>query len=458
VKSWPGFLRRAALLVLLPLAAAATDVVRDDFAFSIALAVPDGAPLVRVDVPLAVYRDCVDPALRDLRVLNGAGEVVPFSVQRPPIAVRGIPTTLRLPLFALRDDGESDVAALQLRIDSGQTSIALEGGPTGATTARVVSYLVNASGQDKAIDTLRFEWPEDGGDFAANVVIEHSDDLVDWRMAVPRAPLARLRQGGATFEQRSVPVPPTRARYWRVRAAADNRLPDIVAAEATFVIGAVPVDRVSTEVGSSSVANEPGVYDFDLGAQLPVDRLELLMPDINTVANVEVSARRGATDPWHFLTSDSVYRIQAATGELLSPPLVLRAAPARFWRIKVDPRGGGIGGGSLRLRAGWLADQLVFVTRGAGPFELVYGSFAAPAAAVPLDAMLSRTGSASMNALDIPMARADEPRVAGGRERLVAPPPPPAWRQWILWLALVAGVVTLGALAWSLARQMRESS
>jgi len=457
VKSAPGVLFRAVLLGLLPLVATAADVVRDDFAFSIALAVPDGAPLVRVDVPLAVYRDCVDPALADLRVLNGAGEVVPFSVQRPPLEVRGIPTTLRLPLFALRDDGEGDVAALQLRIDSGQTSIALEGGPPGDTAARVVSFLVNASGQDKAIDTLRFEWPEAGADFAANVVIEHSDDLVDWRMAVPRAPLARLRQGGATFEQRSVSVPPTRARYWRVRAA-DSRLPDIVAADATFVIGAVPVDRVSTEVGGSSIANEPGVYDFDLGAQLPVDRLELLMPDGNTVANVEVSARRVATDPWHFLTSDSVYRIQAATGELRSPALVLRAEPARFWRIKVDPRGGGIGGGSLRLRAGWLADQLVFVTRGAGPFELVYGSFTAPAAAVPLDAMLSRTASAPLSALDIPVARAGEPRVAGGHERLVAPPPPPAWRQWILWLALVAGVVTLGALAWNLARQMRAGS
>ena len=61
---------------------------------------------------------------------------------------------------------------------------------------------------------------------------------------------------------------------------------------------------------------------------------------------------------------------------------------ARHWRVKVDQRGGGIGGGVPRMRAGWLPDRLVFVTRGEGPFELVYGSAVAPGAEVPLDSLL----------------------------------------------------------------------
>jgi len=41
---------------------------------------------------------------------------------------------------------------------------------------------------------------------------------------------------------------------------------------------------------------------------------------------------------------------------------------------------------------------------------------------------------------------------------LEPPPPERPWRAWVLWAALLAGVATLGALAWSLARQMRAAS
>jgi hypothetical protein len=145
-------------------------------------------------------------------------------------------------------------------------------------------------------------------------------------------------------------------------------------------------------------------------------------------------------------------------GELTSPALPAQPEPRRLWRVKVNPRGGGIGQGVPRLRAGWLADQLVFVTRGAGPFELVYGSFAAPAADVALASLLPTGNAPSFAAASLPMARAQEPQEVGGRELLKAPPPERPWRAWVLWGALLAGVATLGALAWSLARQMRAAS
>ena len=154
-----------------------------------------------------------------------------------------------------------------------------------------------------------------------------------------------------------------------------------------------------------------------------------------------------------------MYRMQTANGELLSPPLVVQRERARHWRVKVDQRGGGIGSGVPRMRAGWLPDRLVFVTRGEGPFELVYGSAVAPGAEVPLDSLLpGETTLGSTRGPGLPSARAGEPREAGGLERLLPPAPPRPWRAWIMWAALIAGVATLGALAWNLARQMRANS
>jgi len=189
-----------------------------------------------------------------------------------------------------------------------------------------------------------------------------------------------------------------------------------------------------------------------------VDRLELLLPDINTVAEVEFFARREPRDAWLSVARGAVYRLRSENGELTSSAMSVPAKTRRWWRVRVNPRGGGIGPGMPRLRAGWLADQVVFVTRGAGPFELVYGSFAAPAADVALASLLPAGNASSFDAAGLPAAQPDEPRESGGRELLEAPPPERPWRVWVLWGALLAGVAMLGALAWSLARQMRDAS
>jgi hypothetical protein len=347
-------------------------------------------------------------------------------------------------------------AALQLRIDGGRTSIEVEGAPAEPAPAPVSGYFVNASSLDRAIDTLTFGWPDEAPDFAANLVLAASDDLVNWRVVVAcaaRAPATWRRDLRAA--QRSAAR--DAARFWRVSAERDGELPQITSADATLVMASVPLERLQLEVGGRAVPQSPGLYEFDLGAQLPVDRVELALPDVNTVAKAEYFARRSAAEDWRLLNSVSVYRLQTANGELLSPPLAVRGERARLWRVKVDQRGGGIGGSVPRLRAGWLPDRLVFVTRGEGPFELVYGSAAAPGAEVPLDSLLP-SGDTTLGPTrgpGLPVAHAGEPREAGGPDDCGAGSPRPPWRAWIMWAAPIAGVATLGTLAWNLARQMR---
>jgi hypothetical protein len=458
-KSWPVSLLN--LLGCLAMPAVADEPIREQFAYSIPVQIPGEAGLVKIDVPRAVYRESVQPGLRDLRVLNGAGEVVPFALRAPEPAVRAMPTTLRLPLFPLRGEAAVSGAALQLRIDGGKTSIELDGAPPAAEAAKVSGYLVVAENLENAVDALSFGWPEQTEDFASNLVIAASDDLANWRVLVSRGPVARLRQAGAVFEQRTVPIPATRARFFRVSAEAGSELPPLVSADATLVMASVPVERLTAEAAGVAVPGEAGVYEFDLGAQLPVDRVTLSLPDVNTIAMVEYYTRRRSTDAWRLVVSASVYRLRTTNGEIRSPPEIVSAEPARQWRVVVDQRGGGIGGGTPRLVAGWLPDQLVFVTRGRGPFEIVYGNAETadtPDGEVPLERLVGAGGGSGAALIaDLPQALAGEPRDAGGPGRLLPSPPPKPWRIWILWAALLAGVATLGVLAWSLARQMRAA-
>jgi hypothetical protein len=438
------------------IALAAEPPVREQFAYAIPLDVPAASPVVTLALPTAVYRDCVDAGLRDLRVINGAGEVVPYALRRTPASTRGAAKAARVPLFPMRGDAAQAAPALQLSIVDGRTQLEVQGAGAGAPP--IDTWLMDTRSIDTPIESFTWEWAPDAPDFSLNLRIDASDDLENWRTIEASAPLARLRHAGEIFERRTVAFRPTSAKFWRASASGAGDLPVLTAASAMPVVGDVPVERQFAEVAGAPQPGQPAEYLFDLGAQLPVESVQLELPDINTVAEVEYFARRTATDEWRPVARGAVYRLQGAGGELNSPALPAGGDARRLWRVKVDPRGGGIGQGIPRLRAGWLADQVVFVTRGGGPFELLYGSYAAPAAELALGSLLPARDAASFDAASLPTAQAGAPEEAGGVELLEPPPPERPWRAWVLWATLLAGVATLGALAWSLARQMRTAN
>jgi hypothetical protein len=445
---------------LAALASAAEPPPREQFAYSIPLWVPDASPVVSLPLPIPVYRDCVDAGLRDLRVLNGAGEVVPYALWRTPATSPRAADAVRIPLFPLRGDTAQAPPALQLNIVDGRTQIAMQGAIGGdpGIAGPIVAWLMDARAIDAPIQSLTWEWSADAPDFSLNVQLEASDDLGSWRTVEAAAPLARLRYGGEMFERRTATFRPTRAKFWRATSYGAGDLPELTAVSAMPVAGDVAVEHELAEADGIPQAGRTDEYLFDLGAQLPVDSVELELPDINTVAEVEYFARRSVTEDWRSVARGAVYRLQGAGDELRSPALPAGGELRRLWRVTVDPRGGGIGRGIPRLRAAWIPDQVVFVTRGGGPFQLVYGSYAAPAAEVALGSLLPARDTAPFAAGDLPVAQAGEPEEAGGVERLEPPPRERPWRAWVLWAALLAGVATLAMLAWNLARQMRATN
>jgi hypothetical protein len=105
--------------------------------------------------------------------------------------------------------------------------------------------------------------------------------------------------------------------------------------------------------------------------------------------------------------------------------------------------------------------RLVFASRGAGPFQLAYGSRDAKSTAFPIatlvpgykdeaDLELGRAETAPGVVIGGAQAAADPQRLGGEavtRERL-------DWKRWTLWASLVLGIVLLGWMALRLGRQM----
>ena len=68
-----------------------------------------------------------------------------------------------------------------------------------------------------------------------------------------------------------------------------------------------------------------------------------------------------------------VYRLRQSGSEIASPDIQVGASGTtaeRWWMIRIDQRGGGLGSGTPVLNVGWVPHQLVFAARGAAPRPL----------------------------------------------------------------------------------------
>ena len=60
----------------------------------------------------------------------------------------------------------------------------------------------------------------------------------------------------------------------------------------------------------------------------------------------------------------------------------------RFWLLRVDQRGGGLGTSTPTLYAGWVPQKIVFAARGNAPFQIAYGSPRASPAAYSVETLV----------------------------------------------------------------------
>jgi hypothetical protein len=143
--------------------------------------------------------------------------------------------------------------------------------------------------------------------------------------------------------------------------------------------------------------------------------------------------------------------------KLVNPDLRIAATAERRWLLRVDQRGGGLGGGMPVLHAGWLPHRLLFVARGEPPFRIAFGNAkAAPATMAahsllpgatpdkPIEALTARLGEVTTRELPVETP-ADEAR--GYFERMDGK------KLW-LWGSLVAAVLLIVGMALRLTREM----
>jgi hypothetical protein len=430
-------------------AAASKDFGPLDFAYGFAVITAAGGAAYRITLPPAVYQQAAREDLADIRVFNASGEVVPYALSRPSdrAAPRGPGTAL--PLFALRSDSAAASDAVRVTIDSSGADVKLQSRGAVAANGTVKQYILDGRPLEVAVAALQLNWPPGSADFTGRARVEASDDFAIWRTLAGAAPIANLHAGGQQLVENRIELPATRAKYWRlswVGAIPPFELTSVIAEPAD---SRVEAPRTTLEIAGSLRDAARGEYEFDLGGRMPIDRINLILPERNTVVAVQLFSRMRLQDPWRRVAGTEFYRVNNGDAELRNEPIATAADADRYWLARMGAASAVSSTQPLRLQVAWRPAELTFLARGEGPFLLAYGS--------------STAQNAESNLRSIPTSVAvlpatlGERRLLGGHSRLIEPPAEFPWKRVSLWTVLALCLGVLAVMAYRLSREITHT-
>lgn len=437
----------AAALSVTSAGAAIPALSPQEFAYGMAVVAPTAAAAYRVAIPLEVYQHVVHADLGDVRVFNAAQEAVPYELQRPPALPRTTDPESSLPLFPLRGDVRTALDGVRVSIQSQGTAVRVQtdAPPVAVESQPVSAYVMDARALADPVKAITLHWPEGTPEFSGRVRIESSDDLSSWQLVSDNAPVLNLHSSAAALIQSRVELRLTRAKFWRL-----TWLGNAPAFELASVSADVTPQHDDTERSHLSVTgqagDEPGEYLFDLGASLPVSRINIELPELNSAAQLQLLSRASPTDPWHEVADAQFYRVQDASSERRNAALVLTSASDRYWLARLVQPSAAFSHVAPRLQAAWDTVDVVFLARGTGPFMLAFGSGSITGSETSLVALLS--------GVSVKEAQLQAARSLGGVDRLAVPARAVPWKLAILWSVLGLGVLLLGWMAYRLSHEL----
>ena len=449
-----------ALLLILFLAlarpAGAAAPVPGDFASGLDLPGAADGGAYSVALPLTVYEQLTRADLADLRVFNGAGEVVAHALRRPYPDDNRREMRRDLPFFqqATTDRPVRDDLSLRVRRDRDGTVLTVDAGRAIATTP--IAYLVDASRLETGLDALELRW-EGSGQALCTVQVSQSDDLTRWTAAAPSAVLADLEADGQTISRRRIPL------HGRVPAYLRLDTPDcanrFALRQVTAVSGAptLPANRLALTPAGVDSRGPERLVEFTLPARVTVRSVQLLLPAAAGAVQATVLSRPTESAPWRTVHTGLFYDLNLQGKRLRSDPVPCAPTTDRYWQVRLHAdHGGSSAAGRLGFEVGWQPDQVIFVGRGPGPYTLAFASRR-------LDPRSSHGDGQLLGALDATrstaLIRPIEPgpiRVLGG-EAALRPVLVASWTTLVLWAVLIAGVALLGLMARSLLKETRKS-
>lgn len=449
------------LLVLCMLAASAGPVFAGDpspkdFAYGLQLVTSNGEALYEAVIPAEVYRGVTRGDLGDLRVFNGRNEIVPSAVIRPSLETAPPAESAPLPIFPVYAGVGSKAGDLSMQVkkDRNGAIINVTTGNGPGTGRVIIAYLVDARRVGKPVSALELEPRTTTEGIVSRVSVDSSSDLERWSGMARDTTIVSMRYGEHMLERRTIELYSEKPSYFRISSDDPGRMPELAGVRAILAVSAEEQDRQWQSVAAAKITEKDGYseYSFDTAGRMPVDRIRVSLPQANTLVNATFLSGKTKEGPWVIRKSSPVYQLRLQGHDARNADIALPPCSDRYWLMRVDRGGGGLGRGVPKLDFGWVPGKLLFVARGVPPFTLAYGSSRLGPGENGLPGQLGNLRKENAPAKTAIIG----PRTVLGGEAALRPGMTPRdWKTAVLWGVLVLGVSLLAWMAARLYRQMK---
>lgn len=418
----------------------------DDFASHMPLQISGEGPWYRLELPLAVQLNARQSNLNDVRVFNADGQAQPYALTLGQPQRAEDETSVAVKWFPLYNSDDAKEAEPTIRVERTPNGTLVEVQPQGEIEAGeeiLRGWLLDTSAINGPLDQLVLDWSTERDGFQ-RFSIEASDDLLHWKLW-GQGQVARLSFADELVEQRVVTLPGRSAKYLRLLWNTSQSAPTLTSAQLISTRpGVLPLSWSPSIAGS---VEKPGVYVWQLPVALPLERMKVDITQPNSLAPATLYGRYDRNAPWQVIDSGLLYRLTQNGQEVVQDEMELPGDVVQQLKLEVDDRGGGLGAQAPTLSFAVRATQLVFLGRGAPPYNLAVGNATLKGANLPLNTLvpgvtpekLATLGSARLTTTSVPVpppAAPAAPVVAG-----------PDWKRIGLWSVLVLGVIFLGWMA-----------
>ena len=438
-----------------------------DYALRFELRSISGAGLQRLTLPPEALAALQTANASDLRIFNGAGQTVPVALvpARPSVSVSEPVSWPIYPIMS-RVPEAAGSTGMHLRIteSAGQRVVQVETPSSSKSNLIPASSLPRQIGVLVDTKTLKARLAELNVDAQlapgqpVPLTVSASQDLKTWRILAQEVPVFRFGEVSANSQAPGslrVPLNNTQVdgEYLRITwpREASFSLKGVTLTPTASLQALPRIGLPLTELISHNTTE----LIFSVPFASPLLALELRAQTPNVLIPLRISGRTQRGEPWRLLASGVMYRLTEAGKETYSPAIELPGRSVRELKIEAQQASSALTSLLPQITALVAPVEVVFVATGQPPFTLAVGRAGAENVALPIASLIpGYTTGAEEKLARIEISKA-LPQTKTAVTRIKSSLSLPSTRSLVLWGVLIGGVLTLGAIAWVVTRQLK---
>ena len=467
-------------------------------------------PYFNLSLPHTIYQHSRDAALSDLRIRNAKGEFLHYAwldvshtakePREPNIARTTVPI---FPLSARVNTANLSDESISMQLEKSsdgslrlKTSIQTLPKPSSATATWIIdaSRITSSKSGQQAIQLLQLNLriPTDYQGIA-EFELDASDDLQHWRTIETHGQVVQIKHQGELIERHEFPLTlantsSNQAHYLRLRWRSPASAPFLKSADVDFQQQAEDSGPVAIAIqwhdAISPLTCSTHICEYAVPRNTPIDSLRINIQEPNTLAKIKIIAQREndqsapptqrqSRNPLYHLrhknhpapprqateyviAESTIYRLQKGDVEISANEIALSGQAYTKLKLHVDNGIASLGQTPPSIAIANMARSLTFLARGAAPYSLHWGAQSKAGAALSRSELIPDIRLANNEhawatiTLD---ATPNTPTASPRAEKTTQEKPKQIW----LWLAFGAAITLLGAMVFSLLRNMDQS-